>query len=50
MELSKVWKIARKVFDDLGLEAEIEYKEECVAVQPDEVFNDDDLDVELIEW
>ena len=32
----------------LGLE--IEYKEECVAVQPDEVFNDDDLDVELIEW
>lgn len=32
----------------LGLE--IEHKEECVIVQPDEVFNDDDLDVELIEW
>lgn len=32
----------------LGLE--IEYKEECVIVQPEEVFNDDDLDVELIEW
>ena len=31
----------------LGLE--IEYKEECIVVQPDEVFNDD-LDVELIEW
>lgn len=28
----------------------IEYKEECVTVQPDEIFNDDDLDVELIEW
>jgi hypothetical protein len=28
----------------------IEYKEECVVVMPEEVFNDDDLDVELIEW
>lgn len=32
----------------LGLE--IKYKEECVAVMPEEVFNDDDLDVELIDW
>lgn len=32
----------------LGLE--IDFKEECVIVQPWEVFNDDDLDVELIEW
>lgn len=32
----------------LGLE--VERKEECVVVQPNEVFNDDDLDVELIEW
>ena len=28
----------------------IEYKEECVVVMPEEVFNDDDLDVELIDW
>ncbi len=28
----------------------IEDKEEVVIVQPEEVFNDDDLDVELIEW
>lgn len=28
----------------------IEYKEECVVVMPEEIFNDDDLDVELIEW
>lgn len=32
----------------LGLD--IEYKEKCIVVQPDEVFRDDDLDVELIEW
>ena len=32
----------------LGLE--IVYKEDCVVVQPDEVFNDDDLDVALIDW
>lgn len=32
----------------LGLE--IDFKEEVVVVQPWEVFNDDDLDVELIEW
>ena len=32
----------------LGLE--IEHKEEVVVVQPWEVYNDDDLDVELIEW
>ena len=32
----------------LGLE--IDFKEEVIVVQPDEVFNDDDLDVELIEW
>ena len=32
----------------LGLE--VEYKEECVVIMPDEVFNDDDLDVELIDW
>ena len=28
----------------------IEYKEECVVVMPEEVFNDDDLDVECIGW
>ena len=28
----------------------LEHKEECVIIQPDEVFRDDDLDVELIEW
>ena len=28
----------------------IEYKEEVVIVIPDEVLNDDDLDVELISW
>lgn len=32
----------------LGLE--IEYKEECIVIQPEEVFNDDDLDTELIDW
>ena len=28
----------------------IEYKEEVVVLQPDEVFNDDDLEVVLVEW
>ena len=28
----------------------IEYKEEVVVVQPDEVFNDDDLEVVLVQW
>jgi hypothetical protein len=28
----------------------IEYKEECVVVMPEEVFSDDELDVELIDW
>lgn len=32
----------------LGLE--VEYKEECIVIQPEEVFYDCDLDTELINW
>lgn len=41
-------KAAEDYLQRLGFE--IECKEECIIVQPDEVFNDDDLDVELINW
>ena len=41
-------KAAEEYLKRLGLE--IDFKEEVVVVQPWEVYNDDDLDVELIEW